>query len=116
VKSPAGAQYIPDAAPLPEKMKEEHTMSTNEMDSKVRELRELRRMAAELADEISSIEDTIKADMASRGAEEAQGTDWRVTWKQITSERLDGKALKAELPDVAARYLKQTTALRFVLA
>ena len=36
-------------------------MSSNEMDSKIKELRELRRMADELAGEIESITDSIKA-------------------------------------------------------
>ena len=38
-------------------------MSINEMDSKIKELRELRRMADELTAEIESIQDAIKAHM-----------------------------------------------------
>ena len=38
-------------------------MSINEMDSKIKELRELRRMADELAGEIESITDSIKTHM-----------------------------------------------------
>lgn len=38
-------------------------MSINEMDSKIKELRELRRMADELAGDIESITDSIKAYM-----------------------------------------------------
>lgn len=90
-------------------------MSITELDSKVKDLRELRRMAEELTGEIEAVQDAIKAEMTARGTEEAQGTDWRITWKSVTSERLDSKALKAELPDVAARYLKQSTARRFVV-
>ena len=65
-------------------------MSIIEMDSKIKELRELRRMADELQAEIDSLQDTIK--------------------------RLDSTALKKELPEIAARFMKQTTARRFVLA
>ena len=36
-------------------------MSINEMDSKIKELRELRRMADELAAEMEAIQDSIKA-------------------------------------------------------
>lgn len=42
-------------------------MSTNEMDSKVKELRELRRMADELAAEIEAIQDQIKGHMGRPG-------------------------------------------------
>lgn len=91
-------------------------MSITELDSRVKDLRELRRMAEELAAEIEAAQDSIKAEMTARGTQEARGTDWRITWREITSDRLDAKALKAELPDVAARYTRTTTARRFVLA
>ena len=91
-------------------------MSIDMMNAKVQELRELKRMAAELADEISSIEDVIKAEMDANGTDTLLGLDWKVTWKTVTSSRLDSKALKAALPEVAERFMKQTTARRFVLA
>lgn len=91
-------------------------MSTDMMNAKVQELRELKRMAAELADEISGIEDAIKAEMQARETDTLAGADWKVTWKAVTSNRLDTTALKKELPDIAARFMKQTTARRFVLA
>lgn len=79
-------------------------MSINEMDSKVKELRELRRMADELAAEIDSIQDAIN------------GTDWRVTYKAVTSSRIDTGALKKALPDLAQQFTRTTTARRFSLA
>ena len=91
-------------------------MSIIEMDSKIKELRELRRMADELQAEIDSLQDTIKAEMTARDVDTLAGTDWRVTWKNVTSNRLDSTALKKELPDIAARFMKQTTARRFVMA
>ena len=79
-------------------------MSINEMDSKVKELRELRRMADELAAEIDSIQDTIN------------GVDWKVTYKAVTSSRIDTGALKKALPDLAQQFTRVTTARRFSLA
>ena len=77
-------------------------MGTMELSSKVSELRELRGMAEELAAEIEGIQDSIKAYMAAQGVEELTGTDYRVTWKEVTTVRLDGKALKAAAPELAA--------------
>lgn len=91
-------------------------MSIDTMDKKVKELRELRHMAEELAAEISSIEDDLKGHMAAHGMDTLLGIDWRITWKSVTSNRLDSTALKKELPDIAARFMKQTTARRFILA
>lgn len=91
-------------------------MSTNEMDSKVQELRELRRMADELTAEIDALTDTLKAEMTSREVDILTGTDWKITWKPVTSSRMDTAALKKALPDVAERFTKTSTSRRFVLA
>ncbi|MBQ7001537.1 MAG: hypothetical protein IJN67_10925 [Oscillospiraceae bacterium] len=91
-------------------------MSMNEMEAKVNELRELRRMADELAGEIAALEDGLKAYMTANGADELHGPTFRITWKEVTSSRLDSKALKVAAPELWQRFSKQTTARRFVLA
>ena len=91
-------------------------MSIDTMNARVKELRELRRMADELAGEIEAIQDEIKAHMTAQDTDMLTGTDWKITWKAVTSNRLDTTALKKALLDVAAQYTKTTTARRFVLA
>lgn len=91
-------------------------MSINEMDSKIKELRELRRMADELAGEIESITDSIKTHMDAEGVDTISGTDWKVTYKAVTSSRIDTSALKKALPDVVERFSKATTTRRFCVA
>ena len=91
-------------------------MSIDTLNTKVKELRELRRMADELQAEIDSLQDTIKAEMTARNVDTLAGTDWQVSWKNVVSNRLDSTALKKELPDIAARFMKQNTVRRFVLA
>ena len=91
-------------------------MSNTEIQSKVNELRELRHMADELAAEIDSITDSIKAHMDAEGVDTISGTDWKVTYKAVTSSRIDTSALKKALPDVVERFSKTTTARRFCIA
>lgn len=91
-------------------------MSSNEMDSKIKELRELRRMADELAGEIESITDSIKTHMDTEGVDTISGTDWKVTYKAATSSRIDTSALKKALPDLAQQFTKTTTARRLCIA
>ena len=91
-------------------------MSINELDMKVKELRELRRMADELQAEIDAAQDAIKAHMDSQGVATLAGSDWKVTWKPVTSSRMDTTALKKALPEIAERFMKSTTSRRFVLA
>lgn len=91
-------------------------MGNIELDSKIKELRELRRMAEELQGEIDSLQDTIKAEMTAREVDTITGIDYKVTWKAVTSSRLDTAALKKALPDVVERFTKTTTTRRFTVA
>ena len=87
-------------------------MSATEINAKMKELRELRRMA----DEIEAVQDNIKSRMDAQGVDILSGSDWKVTWKPVASARLDSSALKKELPEIAVRFMKQATPRRFVLA
>lgn len=89
-------------------------MSITEMEAKARELQELKRMREELEAEITAMEDAIKAAMGDR--EQVTAGAYKITWKAITSSRVDTSAIKRELPEIAARYTRQTTTRRFVVA
>ena len=91
-------------------------MSMNELEIKVNELRELRRMADELAAEITATEDTLKAYMTANQADELHGSNFKITWKEVTSSRLDSEALKAAAPTIWEQFTKQTTTRRFIVA
>lgn len=89
-------------------------MSITEMETKARELQELKRMREELEAEITAAEDAIKAAMGDR--EQITAGAYKITWKPVTSSRLDSTALKKELPEIAARFLKTSTVRRFTVA
>ena len=91
-------------------------MSMNEMEAKVSELRELRRLADDLAAEIGALEDDLKAYMAANNADELHGPSFKITWKPITSSRLDSKALKTAAPELWERFTKTVTTRRVILA
>lgn len=91
-------------------------MSMNELQKKVDELRELRRMADDLSAEISALEDDIKTHMEEQNTDTINGADFKITWKSITSSRLDSKALKAAAPDLWERFTKPITTRRFIVA
>ena len=89
-------------------------MSMNEMESKIRELRQLQNLIEEAQVEAEAIKDSIKAQMGD--AEELRAGEYRVTWKAVTASRLDTAALKKALPEVAERFTKTTTSRRFCVA
>ena len=90
-------------------------MSNTEIQSKVNELRELRRMADELTAEIESIQDAIKAHMTASGVDSLTAGAFKVTWKEVTTTRVDAAALKKALPEVAARFSRTATVRRFTV-
>ena len=91
-------------------------MSVNEMDSKIKELRELRRMADELAAEIEAIQDSIKQEMTAREVDELSGSDWKVTWKLVKSRRFNSPAFKKTHADLYDQYCSETATRRFTVA
>lgn len=91
-------------------------MVNKNLDSQIHELRELRRMADELAAAIDTIQDAIKAEMTAAGVDVLTGSDWKAVWKPITSSRIDTVALKKALPDLAAQFTKTSTVRRFSVA
>ena len=91
-------------------------MSNQDLLQKVTELKELKVMAEELADQIAAIEGAIKDVMTAQGVDKLLIGAFKVTWMKYTSKRLDSKAIKAELPDIYDRYSVTTEARRFCVA
>ena len=89
-------------------------MSANELEKKVRELRQLQSLIEEAQAEAEAIKDQIKAHMGQ--AEELRAGEYKITWKPVTSSRLDSKALRAAAPELVKRFTKTTTARRFCVA
>ena len=91
-------------------------MATNEIISKLNELSELRRMADELNAEIEAIQDAIKAHMTESDTDTITSGAFKVTWKAVTSTRIDTTALRKDLPEIWQEYGKTTTTRRFSVA
>lgn len=86
-------------------------MGINEIENKARELRQLQALIEEAQAEAEAIKSTIKAAMGD--SEAIQAGEYRITWKPVTSARIDTTALKKALPDVAERFARTTTSRRF---
>ena len=90
-------------------------MSTHELNTIAREPKELRLMAEQLDAEIKTLEDALKAHMTEQGVDTLITTDVKITWRTVTSTRIDTTALKKQLPDVAAVFTRETTTRRFTV-
>lgn len=82
---------------------------------RVAELKELKVMLAELESEVKRFENEIKAEMEAEGKEEIICGKFIVRYKEIKSNRVDTTALKKELPEIAEKFTKTTTAKRFTI-
>lgn len=90
-------------------------MSQKEIITTVAELQELRRMQEDLAAEIEALQNRIKAHMDAYCVHTLTAGSWKVSYKPVTSNRLDAAALRNALPEVAERFTKTTTTRRFTV-
>ena len=91
-------------------------MSKKKQQEKVQELVELRQMAAELADEISTLEDEIKADMDRQGVDTLEAGKHTIRWAVVKSSRFDSRAFRETYPTIYDQYTKFTEVRRFTVA
>ena len=88
-------------------------MSNPNLEPKVKELMELKRMREELDGEIERLEDQIKQVMGNE--ETLIAGAFKIDWKTVVSSRIDTTALKKALPEIAERFMKQTMTRRFCI-
>ena len=80
------------------------------------ELAQYTRMAEEIAATVDGLKDTIKKYMEENQLETVTGYEHKVTYKTVTSSRIDTAALKRNAPDIAEKYTKTTETKRFTFA
>jgi len=91
-------------------------MTQMEIEKKIADLKEYKRMAEDLDAQITALENDIKAEM------EAQNTDtlitrlFKVTWKTIISKRFDTTAFKAVHAELYEQFVRPQESKRFVVA
>ena len=83
------------------------------IDLKFKELAEYIRMEDELKAAIDAVKDEIKKYMEETDQEEIIGAEHKVTYKAVSTSRVDTTALRKELPEIAARYTITNNSLRF---
>ena len=86
-------------------------MTKANMEPRIRELMELKRMKEELDLEIEQIENEIKNTMGSE--ETLIAGAYKVTWTAYTTTRFDSTRFKKDHADLASEYTKSTTTRRF---
>lgn len=91
-------------------------MTEGMMENRVKKLKALESQIAELQEQADAIKSELKADLEEKGVDELKTKNFIIRWKEIISSRLDGKALKAALPDVYSQYCRTSASRRFTVA
>ena len=73
-------------------------------------------MAEELAQEITAIEDAIKAELTARNAEEMTVDVYKIRWTKVTSSRFDTTSFKKAMPELYGQFTKTSESRRFSIA
>ena len=88
-------------------------MNVNEV---MKELAQYMRIADETAAIIEGLKDKLKGYMIAEGLDTLAGDEHKASYKDVTTNRIDTKALKHDLPEIAQRYTTGTTTKRFTFA
>ena len=91
-------------------------MTNRQLDNRVKKIQALEEQIKELEAQADALRDEIKADLSDKGEDEHNTGSFIIRWKEVVSNRLDSKALKAALPDVFATFSKQSSSRRFTVS
>ncbi|MBA2214176.1 YqaJ viral recombinase family protein [Sellimonas intestinalis] len=94
-------QSVPESIPL------------TGFDEKLRRRQELLAIMERMDTEKKQIEQELKLYLGE--AELAENEHYRVSWKSVSSNRLDEKRLKEEEPEIYEKYKKETVSRRFMI-
>lgn len=84
-------------------------MSQNELHETIKQLKEYKILREECEAKISELESIIKGEMKSQELEKMTVGEYKVTLSQISSKRVDSKALQENRPDIYALFVKAST-------
>lgn len=87
-------------------------MTERMIENRIKKLSALEEQIAQLQEQADAIKGELKADLEEKGLDELKTKNFLIRWKEIVSSRLDGKALKAALPEIYSQYCRQTSSSR----
>ena len=91
-------------------------MTVQEIQAKAKEIKELTRMKEELEAEITSLQDTIKAEMTAQNTSDLTAGEYRIRWTEVLSNRFDTNAFKVTHKDLYSQYCRESITRRFSIA
>ena len=91
-------------------------MTERQIENRVKKLKAIEKQRKDLEAQEKALKEEIKRDMESKCLEELKTKNFIIRWKEIISNTLDSKALKATFPDICEQFTKQSASKRFTIA
>ena len=91
-------------------------MTERQIENRIKKLQAIEDQRKALEEQAEAIKTELQADLVSKGVDELKTKNFFIRWKEIVTNRLDGKALKAALPDVYSQFTKQICIRRFTVS
>ena len=91
-------------------------MTERQIENRVKKLKAIEKQRKDLEAQEKALKEENKRDMESKGLEELKTKNFIIRWKEIISNTLDSKALKATFPDICEQFTKQSASKRFTIA
>ena len=86
------------------------------LESKIKEYREMKRFAEEAQALADAIADELKTAMTEAGQDKMTVGEYKMSYTTCSRSDIDKKALAADYADIYAAYMKETTYKRFSVA
>lgn len=90
-------------------------MTERMIENRAKKLQEIESQISTLQAQAEIIKSELKADLEDKGVDELKTKNFIIRWKEIISNRLDGKALKAALPEIYSQYCRESASRRFTI-
>lgn len=84
-------------------------MSTNELHSIIKELKEFKLLKEEAEARIAELENAIKSEMKAQDTAKMVVGEYKCSLAMITANRVDSKALQENRPDIYSLFCKSST-------
>ena len=91
-------------------------MRANEIDAKVKKLRELRSPEAEIRSAIADVEEFLKTAILLKNTDVLNRQGYKVMWKTAVSSRFDPMAFQLPHANLFRQYSKSVTGRQLVIA
>lgn len=91
-------------------------INQEEMLEHIRAIKSAKQAIKDLEEQIKADQSAIITVMNDHGIDEMNIDVFKVSYKDVSTDRLDTTALKKELPDLYGKYVKTSVSKRFLIA